>query len=151
MLVLSRKQNQEIIIGDDIKITILKTKGNTVRIGIEAPRDVSVRRGELPKKDNAKTISSTSSKESPESEYTVVFSNYNDTQSPTADVIPFERESQPIRPNRNSDARLPKNNDDAPDSIQFRGQLPQTFHNNRLKEIVGRMTASLASEENADG
>ena len=42
MLVLSRKQNQEIIIGDNIKITVVKMKGNTVRLGIEAPREVNV-------------------------------------------------------------------------------------------------------------
>ena len=47
MLVLSRKQNQEVIIGDNIKITVLKTRGNTVRLGIEAPRDIKVVRGEL--------------------------------------------------------------------------------------------------------
>ena len=41
MLVLSRKQHQDIVIGDDIKITVLKVKGNTVRLGIEAPRDSS--------------------------------------------------------------------------------------------------------------
>lgn len=49
MLVLSRKQNQEIIIGDDIKITVLKVRGNLVRIGIEAPKEVRVVRGELPR------------------------------------------------------------------------------------------------------
>ena len=47
MLVLSRKQNQEIVIGDGIKITVLKIKGNTIRLGIDAPRDVKVIRGEL--------------------------------------------------------------------------------------------------------
>ena len=48
MLVLSRKLNQEIVIGDNVKVTILKVKGNTVRLGIEAPRNVRVVRGELP-------------------------------------------------------------------------------------------------------
>ncbi len=47
MLVLSRKQNQEIVIGDGIKITVLKIKGNTIRLGIDAPKDVKVIRGEL--------------------------------------------------------------------------------------------------------
>lgn len=47
MLVLARKQNESIIIGDNIKIKILGVNGNTVRIGIEAPREVKVLRGEL--------------------------------------------------------------------------------------------------------
>lgn len=47
MLVLSRKKNESIIIGDNIKIEVLKVSGNTVRIGIQAPRDVKVLRGEL--------------------------------------------------------------------------------------------------------
>jgi carbon storage regulator CsrA len=47
MLVLTRKLNEEILIGDDIKITLVRIKGNTVRVGIEAPRDVRVKRGEL--------------------------------------------------------------------------------------------------------
>lgn len=48
MLVLTRKQQQQIKIGDGITVTILRVKGNTVRVGIEAPRDVRVVRGELP-------------------------------------------------------------------------------------------------------
>lgn len=47
MLVLSRKQDQTIHIGDGIVIHIFQVKGNTVRIGIEAPDDVRVLRGEL--------------------------------------------------------------------------------------------------------
>lgn len=47
MLVLSRKQNQEILINGNIKVSVLKIKGNVVRIGIEAPAEVSIKRGEL--------------------------------------------------------------------------------------------------------
>ena len=47
MLVLSRKQQQTIVVDDQITITILKVKGNTVRLGIEAPAEVSIRRSEL--------------------------------------------------------------------------------------------------------
>lgn len=47
MLVLTRKLDEAIRIGDDIKITILRVKGNTIRIGIEAPREVRVVRDEL--------------------------------------------------------------------------------------------------------
>ncbi len=47
MLVLSRKLDQAIVIGDDIRVRILKIKGNTIRIGIEAPDDVRIIRSEL--------------------------------------------------------------------------------------------------------
>jgi len=47
MLVLSRKQGETIPIGDDIKITVVRTKGDRVRVGIEAPREITVLRGEL--------------------------------------------------------------------------------------------------------
>lgn len=47
MLVLSRKENETIKIGDDIEIRILEVKGDTVRIGIEAPKAVDILRGEL--------------------------------------------------------------------------------------------------------
>ena len=48
MLVLTRKLEEQIRIGDDITISILRVKGNTVRVGIDAPRTVRVVRGELP-------------------------------------------------------------------------------------------------------
>lgn len=47
MLVLTRKQKECIKIGDSITITILRVQGQAVRVGIEAPRDVRVVRGEL--------------------------------------------------------------------------------------------------------
>jgi carbon storage regulator CsrA len=48
MLVLSRKQEEQIRIGDQIVVTVLRIKGNTVKIGIDAPRSVRVLRTELP-------------------------------------------------------------------------------------------------------
>jgi len=47
MLILTRKNNESISIGDDIEVTILEIKGNTVRIGISAPDDVAVHREEV--------------------------------------------------------------------------------------------------------
>ena len=47
MLILTRKQNESVIIDDDIKITILGTKGQDVKLGIEAPKDVDIWREEL--------------------------------------------------------------------------------------------------------
>lgn len=47
MLVLSRKEGEKLVIGDNITIVVSKISGNRVTIGIEAPRDVKVVRGEL--------------------------------------------------------------------------------------------------------
>jgi carbon storage regulator len=47
MLVLSRRPQQSFIIGHDIVITVLEVNGDTVRVGIDAPRDVAVHREEI--------------------------------------------------------------------------------------------------------
>lgn len=47
MLILTRRISESIIIGDDVKITVLGVKGNQVRLGIDAPKEVSVHREEI--------------------------------------------------------------------------------------------------------
>lgn len=47
MLVLERKTGESIIIGDNIKLKIFKVQGNSVRIGIEAPREILIYREEI--------------------------------------------------------------------------------------------------------
>ena len=47
MLVLSRRRDESIIIGNDIKIVVVEVRGDKVRLGIEAPNDVSVHRMEV--------------------------------------------------------------------------------------------------------
>ena len=47
MLVLSRKKNESIIIRDDIVITVVDVRGDKVRLGIDAPKDVPVHRREV--------------------------------------------------------------------------------------------------------
>jgi carbon storage regulator len=47
MLVLTRKQGEKIRIGDDVVITVVRTKGKAVRLGIQAPAHVPVLRGEI--------------------------------------------------------------------------------------------------------
>ena len=71
MLVLSRKLKEEILIGENIKITVLKVKGNTIRLGIEAPRDVHVLRGEIPKK--SEVVGEDQIQPEIEEDFTIVF------------------------------------------------------------------------------
>lgn len=47
MLVLSRKVGQEILIGDNVRITITKVSGNRVTLGVDAPEHIRILRGEL--------------------------------------------------------------------------------------------------------
>lgn len=47
MLVLTRRQNEAIVVDGEVEITVLQVRGNRIRLGISAPAHVSVRRGEL--------------------------------------------------------------------------------------------------------
>jgi len=47
MLILSRRPNESLVIGSEVTLTVLGIKGNQVRLGIEAPRDVVVDRAEV--------------------------------------------------------------------------------------------------------
>jgi carbon storage regulator len=47
MLVLSRKKNESIIVDDNIVITVVEIRGDKVRLGIEAPREVAIHRSEV--------------------------------------------------------------------------------------------------------
>ncbi len=115
MLVLSRKLNEEIVIGENVKITILKIKGNTVRLGIEAPRDVRVVRGELPAKPDPKPR---------REEVTIVFHDTKDkpVDENSIDVVPFQPKANlemtpPTR--RSSEAiKVPHLEDSRPNRLQ---------------------------------
>jgi len=54
MLVLSRRRGESIVIDGQIKLTILEIRGRQVRLGIEAPKEVSIRRSELSGSEAAK-------------------------------------------------------------------------------------------------
>ena len=57
MLVLSRKKNESIIINDNITVTVIEIRGDKVRLGIEAPKDVTVHRREVYEAiQNARTL-----------------------------------------------------------------------------------------------
>ena len=47
MLILTRKTNETLMVGDDVAITVLGVKGNQVRIGVNAPREIAVHREEI--------------------------------------------------------------------------------------------------------
>ena len=71
MLVLSRKVGERILLGDQIRITVVRVSGGGVRLGIEAPSDVSVVREEVvlpanelaPRKGNASSVAKASTDE----------------------------------------------------------------------------------------
>ena len=47
MLILTRRVGETLMIGDDVTVTVLGVKGNQVRVGVSAPKDVSVHREEI--------------------------------------------------------------------------------------------------------
>lgn len=75
MLILTRRVGETIVIGDDVIITVLGIKGNQVRIGINAPKDVSVHREEI---------------------YQRIQQEKNTTSTPTAAVAPKQEESTTV-------------------------------------------------------
>jgi carbon storage regulator CsrA len=84
MLVLTRKLQERICIGENITVTVLRVKGQQVRIGIEAPRDVRVIRGELP--PNAMPGDTKATKES---EPLVVDLQFHDDECSTGECNPM--------------------------------------------------------------
>lgn len=60
MLVLSRKVNEEIVIAENIRIKLVKIAGGRARLAISAPREIGVRRAELPQNSPSKEPASSS-------------------------------------------------------------------------------------------
>ena len=62
MLVLARKVGESIIIGDNIEITVIETKGDQIKLGIQAPKDLDIHRKEIYEtiqKENQQAVSQT--------------------------------------------------------------------------------------------
>lgn len=66
MLVLTRKPGERVLIGDDIVITILESRGDGIRIGIDAPRGITIQRDEIVRAVSEANIAATQA--SPEAE-----------------------------------------------------------------------------------
>lgn len=47
MLILTRRVGEKVMIGEDVSVTVLRVKGNQVRLGVDAPKSVSVQREEI--------------------------------------------------------------------------------------------------------
>lgn len=140
MLVLSRKLKQEILIGENIKITVLKVKGNSIRLGIEAPRDVHVLRGEIPKK--SEVVGETQVESETEDDFTIVFTNSDEDQSSKVDLIPFDKNADS---DAKSDCETKNQLKNSPqsrfESFRFHETPTQVQRHSRLKEIVSQITS----------
>lgn len=120
MLVLTRKTHEQIQIGENITITILRLKGHAVRVGIDAPTDVRIIRGELGEKSSVDLLDQASCEDRD--------SAANRSPRPTASTEPaVERpqgtiESTPAR-------REPPS---SPGPIDTSTRMPRACHDRRL-------------------
>ena len=123
MLVLTRKADEQILIGDDIKITLVRVRGNSVRLGIDAPRDVRIVRAELDSLD-AKSESETTVEIDDLGE---VFAHPQpDLNTATIDCKPSNRLTKLIEPSE-SEA------DSNPSHSIFVGRIHRPKTTNRIK------------------
>ncbi len=99
MLVLSRKLNQSIRIGDNISLNIVRIKGNVVQLGIEAPSSIPILRSELIERDQRRASSPTQPTQ-PHHEF--------ETQNGSSEEQPSEPEPACPGTGNRSDASFPR-------------------------------------------
>jgi carbon storage regulator CsrA len=143
MLVLSRKPNEEILIGENIKITVLKVKGNTVRIGIEAPQSVKVKRGELPADQPARQEVELTLSFSPEQEVV--------SASSTADqaaVLRFEKPANTTGRTAGRQAKSKTNSLPTPANSEVSAHSGNSSPGaNRIKDILARLATGISADD----
>lgn len=143
MLVLSRKPNEEILIGENIKITVLKVKGNTVRIGIEAPQSVKVKRGELPADQPARQEIELTLSFSPEQEVVTASAN-----AEKAAVLRFEKPASSQRRNtRRLASSQAENSASTANPDGGAHSAAPTPGANRIKDILARLASGSGTED----
>lgn len=141
MLVLTRKQNEEIVIGDNVKVTVLQIKGNSIRLGIEAPREVRIVRGELPPVSETPAVSSEGLAHTGQrAEVTVVFSDDRNEVGNKLDIVPFKQISSDDSEMSCGREMTPDREAKEPASIRFQQNLPTSLERNRLQQIVNELT-----------
>ncbi len=150
MLVLTRKQNEEIVIGDNVKVTVLQIKGNSIRLGIEAPKEVRIVRAELPPTPESREVAASSAASSM-AEVTVVFSDDRNAAGNQLDIVPFRQASSGLsksrlgevggsaaKPSNRMDKASERTESDA--TISFQQRLPEALQRNRLQQMVNKVT-----------
>lgn len=83
MLILTRRAGETLIVGDDVSITVLGVKGNQVRLGVNAPKDVSVHREEIYQRiQREKSLKSgeTIAEDNDDVGNKIIIENFNDDQ-----------------------------------------------------------------------
>ncbi len=111
MLVLSRKLNQSIRIGDNISVSVVRIKGNVIQLGIEAPKDVHVVRSELIERDakRAEQQDNAPSETANAVRPTIIGEdngeNESDTETGLCAALRVISESTPARPTKHHAAR----------------------------------------------
>jgi len=85
MLILTRKLGERIRIGDDINITLLEIKGSQVKLGIEAPRNISIHRQEIYEKIRLENLESSDVNASDLSRAASLFKNVSKERAPSED------------------------------------------------------------------
>ncbi len=148
MLVLSRKPIEEILIGDNINITVLKVKGNTVRIGIEAPAAVKVKRGELPSERPAPREVELTLSFSPAQEG-VAADKESSAERQAPQVIKFEStSSQRRRPIPQRDRKSIPTNTVVSGTLSVDDESGERAHGtNRIREILSRIASGLPADD----